>query len=400
MADYVELPLIDDPDALLEIGVDYAEGAVPGLQMRPGNPETVLLEANSQIAAEVVQQAAQVPPVAFAYAGQSLFGVPIYEAVAATATATFTWAADVAATMLDAESMLAVPHPSGEPVIFTLDDDVVAPAGGGDTVVAVTALEAGTEANGAYGPSELVDVVDGVDAINVSQAGGGVDEESDDDYLDRLASALTLLAPRPILPNDFAVMAQQVPGVGRATAIDLYKPGTSDGPPGPVGTPLAGATGTTGVPRCVTVAITDELGQAPTVTLMQAVWDELNARREVNFLEYVIAPKYQAIDVQATVKAYPGRDFADVQAACVAMIGTWLNPLNFGVPTSGSSSDWVADNTVRYTELIDWLNRADGVNYVVTAQLRKSGGSFGTADLVIAGAAVLPLVGSVTITVQ
>jgi hypothetical protein len=77
MADYVELPLIDDPDALLEVGVDYAEGAMPGLQLRPGNPETVLLEANSQIAAEVVQQAAQVPPVAFAYAGQSLFGIPI-----------------------------------------------------------------------------------------------------------------------------------------------------------------------------------------------------------------------------------------------------------------------------------------------------------------------------------
>jgi hypothetical protein len=399
MPEYVELPLIDDPDALLEIGVDYAEGAVPGLQMRPGNPETVLLEANSQIAAEVVQQAAQVPPVAFAYAGQSLFGLPMYEAVPATATATITWAADVDATMLDAESMLAVPHPSGEPVIFTTDDDVAAPAGGGVTTVGVTALEAGTAANGAFGSSELVDVIDGIDDVSVSQAVGGVDEEADDAYLDRLASALTLLAPRPILPNDFAVMAQQVPGVGRATAIDLYKPGTSDGPPGPIGTPLAGAAGVSAVPRCVTVAITDDAGLAPSVTLMQDVWDELDARREVNFLAYVIAAKYQTIDVQATVKQYPGRSAADVQAACIAVVQAWLNPATFGEPSTGATTDWVGDNVVRYTELIDWLNRADGVSYVTTAQLRKAGGAFGTADIAITGAVALPLVGSIDITV-
>jgi hypothetical protein len=360
MADYVELPLIDDPDALLEVGVEYAENAMPGLQLRPGNPETVLLEANSQIAAEVVQQAAQVPPVAFAYAGQSLFGIPIFDAVPAAATATITFAADVAATMIAAESMLAVPHPSGEGVVFTLDDDVVAPAGGGAVNVGVSALEAGSAANGAFGDSELVDVIDGVDSVYVSEASGGVDEESDDEYLDRLASALTLL-----------------------------------------GAPLAGAAGASNVPRCVTVAITDELGHAPTVTLMQAVWDALNARREVNFLEYVISPKYQAIDVQATVKAYPGRTLADVQAACVAMMQTWLDPNTYGTPTTtGSSSEWVADNTIRYTELIDWLNRADGVNYVVAAQLRKAGGVFGTADVAITGVAALPTVGSIAITVQ
>jgi uncharacterized phage protein gp47/JayE len=55
---------------------------------------------------------------------------------------------------------------------------------------------------------------------------GGVDAESDADYLDRLHELLTLLAPRPILPNDFAVLARTVAGVGRATAIDLYNPTT------------------------------------------------------------------------------------------------------------------------------------------------------------------------------
>jgi hypothetical protein len=193
-------------------------------------------------------------------------------------------------------------------VIFTLDDDVVAPAGGGAVNVGVTALEAGTRPTARSATSRARRRHRRRRRASTSaRRAGGVDEESDDDYLDRLASALTLLAPRPILPNDFAVMAQQVPGVGRATAIDLYQPGTSDGPPGRSGHPLAGAAGASG-----RAALRD--GRDHRRARARAdrdahagVWDELNARREVNFLEYVIAPKYQTIDVQATVKAYPGR---------------------------------------------------------------------------------------------
>jgi hypothetical protein len=35
MADYIELPLVDDPDALLEVGVDYLEAAIVGFVSRP-----------------------------------------------------------------------------------------------------------------------------------------------------------------------------------------------------------------------------------------------------------------------------------------------------------------------------------------------------------------------------
>jgi uncharacterized phage protein gp47/JayE len=231
MADYIELPLVDDPDALLEIGIEYIENAIDGFVARPGNVETVLLEANAQISGEVVQQAALVAPVVFAYAGQSLFGIAPYDALPAAATATFTFAPDTPAVMVAEQSMISVPHPSGTAVVFTTDDDIVAPQGGGDVVVGVTALESGSAANGAFGLAELIDVVDGVQSVLVSTAGGGVDAEADEDYLDRLADALTLLAPRPILPNDFAVMARQVPGVGRSLAIDLYQPGSDDDVP-------------------------------------------------------------------------------------------------------------------------------------------------------------------------
>lgn len=409
MAEYTNLALVDDPDALLEVGVNYMEDSIDGFVARPGNPETVLLEAQSQIAAEVVQQAEQVPPSVFGYAGESLFGIPPYTAVPATATATITWATDTPASMVGAQSLISVPHPSGTNMIFTTDADVVAPLGGGAVLVGVTALEAGADANGAFGASQLIDTVDGVEGVAVTAAGGGVDAESDADYLDRLADALTLLAPRPILPNDFAVMARQVPGVGRATAIDLYQPGTDDNitagqPGGPLtveGAPVNAGAGKPNVERCVTTVITAEDGSAPTQTLMHTTWLTLDSAREVNFLAYVIAPRYTAIDVQATVHPYPGYVPADVIAAAKAMLTQWLDPGRWGGQPTASDvvQQWTADTYARIYEAVDWLNRADPVFYVTNVQLRKAGDpGWSNVDVLLPGVAPLPTPGTFTIT--
>jgi hypothetical protein len=412
MADYTELALVDDPDALIETAVDYMEASIDGFVARPGNVETVLIEGNGQIAAEVVQQAATSPPVAFAYAGQALYGIAPHAATPATATATFTFAADTPAVMIPAQALISVPHPSGDRVVMTVDDDVVAPEGGGDVSVGVTALDEGADANGAFGAAELVDTIDGVESIDVTTTTGGVDAESDEDYLDRLADALTILAPRPILPNDFAVMARQVPGVGRAVALDLYQPGTDDNiaagqPGGPLvveGAPVNAGAGVNNVPRCVTTAITADDGQPPSQTLMHTVWATIDAAREVNFLAYVIAPRYTAIDVQATVHPYPGYLDADVIAAAEAMLAQWLDPGVWGsqATSTGDPGDtWTADNVARIYEAVDWLNRAVGVYYVKIVQLRKHGdAAWSNVDVPLPGVVVLPTPGDFTITVD
>lgn len=402
MADYVELALVDDPDALLEVGVDYMEGAIDGFVARPGNVETVLLEAQSQIAAEVVQQAELVSPLVFAYAGESLFGIPPRAAVPATATATVTFAADTPASMVPAQALLSVPHPSGVAMLFTFDADVVAPELGGDVLVGVTALDAGADANGAFGNAQLVDVVDGVASVYVSTAGGGVDSESSDEYLDRLSDALTLLAPRPILPNDFAVMARQVAGIERSMAIDLYQPGTDDntsaaegGPLNVEGTPVNAGAGISPVERCVTTVVTGPEGMPPTQANMHAAWQLLDGRREVNFLAYVIAATYTTIDVQAVLHKYPGYLDDDVVAAAQAMLTKWLSPATFGASTAGDV--WALDSYARIYEAVDYLNRADGVHYVVSVQLRVAGGAWSSVDVALPGVAALPLPGDLSL---
>jgi hypothetical protein len=411
--EYLELPLVDDADALVELGVDYLQASVPGLVARPGNVETVLLEANGQIGAEVVAQAALVAPVIFAYLGQNLLGIAIQEAEPARANCTVTFAADAIVTV-PADSLVSVPHPDGNLYAFGFDEDVVSPSGGGDVLTTLTALEPGAAANGAYGPAELVDVLDGVELVQIAPpAAGGADEESEDDYLDRLAEAMLILAPRPILPEDHATLARQVEGVGRALAIDLLLPGSTDtSTSGEAGkapvvrdpnepTPIPAASKTT-EPRCTTVAVTAEDGTTPPRALMDEVWALLDGNREVNFLNYVIAPTYTTVDVQATVMAHPGYLPADVLEQAESSLAEWLNPAMWGGSpgTEDVSGEWAQSTSARLFEAVDYLNRAEGVHYVVGVQLRKAGGVFAAADVPIAGLAPLPLPGAFTITVQ
>jgi hypothetical protein len=56
--------------------------------------------------------------------------------------------------------------------------------------------------------------------VTTTVSAGGVDAENDIAYRDRLAAELTLSSPRPILPDDFAILARNVTGVTRALAVN------------------------------------------------------------------------------------------------------------------------------------------------------------------------------------
>ena len=405
MAEYLDLPLVTDSDALLQTGVDYLEAAIPGFQARPGNVETVLLEAVSQIAAEVVQQAAQVDPVVFAYFGSSMVGIPIRDATAATGTATITWGPDTPAVMLDAGSQLAVPHPSGEAVLFETDADVVAIQGGGQVQVGITAAEPGAFANGAFGEAELINVTEGVQLVQVGSTSGGSDQEDADAYLDRLADAFTILAPRPILPADHATLVRQLPGVERALAINLLLPGTADAPDAirdPAEPQPPPAASIWDEPRCTTVAVYPEGGGVPSAGQLQLAWETLNAAREVNFLNYVIGPSYSEIGVQATLTAYPGYTREDVEANARAQLEAWLDAATWGTAGAGSPGGWQVDAEVRVSEAIDYINRATGVHWVdlASVQLNLNGGAWAAEDISLPGLAPMPTAGEIALTVN
>jgi uncharacterized phage protein gp47/JayE len=377
MAEYIDPPITTEPDDLAEDAFAYLEDAIPGWLPAPGNLETWLVEANAQLAGELMDVASAVPTSIFRYYGETVLGLPPNEAQSATGTTTWT-ARDAAGYTIEVGTLIGIALAGDELLPFEVQSEtVIAPGTTTAVGVIVVAVDPGANANGLTAVPEVIDPLDWVASVALSGAtAGGVDEESDADYLDRLRELLALLAPRPILPNDFAVLARTVAGVGRSTAIDLYNPGP------PVVTNAA---------RCVTVVVADDNGQPVGPGVKANVDALLQSLREVNFLVFVIDPTYTAIAVTFTFTVYPTYSAATVEAAAEAAVADYLSPANFGRPPYGDDPGvWIADTKVRYLEVAEVINRVEGVWYV--ASLTVNGG---TADVALAGPGRLPTAGAI-----
>lgn len=390
---YIELALVGDVDSLTETGLDYLEEFMgPNWQARAGNPETVMIESAGEIAGELIDQASLMPPEALKYLGTDIYGFPTREGTNAYMDAVITFATDAPATSVAVDSQVSVPNPDGNQYIFLTDRDAPAPPGGGDVEVTLIALDIGSEQNGSFGESELIEITEGVTAVVAEVATGGSNAESTDQYLDRLTSYLTV-PRRPVLPEDHVKFALQVDGVGRASVYNLYYPGTAERdagravgdfdlwtpPPPPVGPQQ-------NVARCTTVAITGPEGADPSIDLMNSVWKYLSANREVNFLNFVIKPVYTRVDVKASIKGYPNYLPADVLADAKNMLLTWLSETGWGSVPGSEAGVWASDNKVRLYEAVDYINRAQSVWYCENVQLRLHGDTtWTTGDITLPG---------------
>lgn len=382
---YIDVPVETDPVELAEEAFAYIETNVPGWLPSPANLEAWVVESLAQIASELRTLVALVPESIFRFYGESVLALPPYEAVAALGSTTWT-VLDSGGYIVPAGTLVAVtPSASFDSYAFETVEQFPIPYG--QTVVAdvaIRAIEPGAAASGLSGTVQTLDQLDFVASVTLDGAtSGGQDAEADDAYLDRLSDVLTLLSPRPILPQDFAVLAQAHPSVARATAIDLYNAQTA----------------TANVPRCVTVVLVDDAGNAVPAPVKADVDAMLQAQREVNFLVFVADPSYTTIDVQFQVTSYAGTDPATVADAVIARLQAWLSPASWGTPPfgdPGGTVSWINDTTVRYLEVAEQINNVEGVHYIVTLQTRVAGGAFGTVDIVMPGVAPLPRAGAIS----
>jgi hypothetical protein len=386
---YIDVQIDAEPTDLAEDAYDYLATQVPGWLPAPGNLEAWLVESLAQYAGELRALAGLVPDSIFEYFGQTVLGLAPYTAVAANASTSWV-VRDTAGYTIPAGTLLSVTPPgSTDSYAFQTLAAVTIPNGSSTAAgVAVQAVEPGADASGITGPAVVIDALAFVVSVALEAAtSGGSDAETSDAYLGRLSDLLTLLSPRPILPQDFAVYVQRsVPAVARATAVDLYNPGPPSIDPN--------------CPRCVSVAVCDVNGNACTTTDKNTALSLLQAQREVNFLAFVIDPVYTTIDVTATVKVYPGYDPTQVAAAVTSALQAKLSPANWGLPPYGDTSgrSWLNETTVRYLELAEAVNRVDGVNYVVSLTSRVSGGTMASVDIAMTGPAALTRAGVITVT--
>lgn len=366
-----------DASALkLEI-IELLEAKFPGWEPSSGDLLTWLAEGKARIDAEVFEQMTELEQAAFKRYGEAVASVPPIQAAAATVESVWTMV-DELGHEIPAGTLVGIPGPEGTPLGFeTVGDAVVAP-GAAKTTILLQAVEPGEDRNGLSGEPQLQTQL----AFVVSPGGialegvtaGGVDEEEEAAYLNRLVETLRLLSIALILPEDFEVDARSYAGIARAKCVKNYNPETKESE-----VPLC---------QCVFPIAPDgkEVGKLKE--------EELQAGQQAKLISGVrhfVAPSdYTKVDVKATgVVVEAGFDEATVLAAVKTRLGEYLDSAKWGLPRNGEGSGWVNRTHVYRNSLIGLIEAVPGAERVTNVELAKHGSALGTADVELAGVAPL-----------
>lgn len=388
MPGYIEPPLETDANELSADALDYLVDNLTGWVPQEGHLEVWLIEVLARMVAEARDVASRVPTSIFRYLGKSLVGLDPIDAAPAQVATTWTMIDNQGYTVL-ADTIAAFRTAGDELVAFRVVEDFTVEPGVLSTnagAVVMEAIEDGTHANGiAAGPMEMIDPLAFVESVVSTSpvTAGGVDAESDDSYLTRLADELGISSPSPILPDDFAILARRVAGVHRSLAIDGYNPGDQ----------------TFNNQRMITVALVDADGAAVPVGVKTDVEDLLESLRELNWVVHAVDPTFVVIDVTFTAVAKSGWDAADVETRAEQAVSDYLEPSRWG----GGDEDppvWRDESVVRYLEIGALLDKVEGLDYITDLQIGEDGGAQGNANINLAGVAPLTQPGAIDGTVN
>ncbi len=203
---------------------------IVGWKEREADLAVIVRKTVASMVPSVAQIAAVVPSAIFRKYGTELVNTPYNEGTAATVTTKWKLVEESGSFpphTIEAGTQLTI----GEQA-FYVKENLAVLEGESEVNVVLVASERGAEFNGLTGVVELVDAISWVKEVTiVGETSGGVDQESDEEYENRLAASLKLQAPRPITAANFAEMARQIPlsllpagtVVGRSTAIDGYE---------------------------------------------------------------------------------------------------------------------------------------------------------------------------------
>lgn len=362
--------------ALLEAEtLEAIEAAFEGWEPAEGQIEVWLTKAFSRIGANVFDQATVMEKGAFKRFGESIVNVPPIQAAPATVESVWTMV-DEEGYEIPAGTQVSIETSGGITVGFeTVADTVIAP-GFTTAEILLAAIEPGTEGNGLSKDPQPVDAVSFVESIVLEGVtSGGIDEEDEDTYLDRLVQELQLLSLSLVIERDFEIDARSVPGIARAKCIGAWDAEAEEEKV-----------------LAVSVFPIDVNGEA----LTKPVKDELKERQEgklpANTLLFIADPDYTSIDVKTKVVVEEGFDPATVIAAVKARLNSYLSPATWGIPGTGdasSSTGWINRTTVYRFELVSEVDRVVGVDRVVSLELAKDETALETKDVVLTGVAPL-----------
>lgn len=269
---FVQANVTVDPNQLLDNSIDVinsrlAAVGLPGWSSADADLAVILLGVVAQMAADVAQVAATILPAVFRSFGAILFGIPFNSGAAATVSSTwnFTSPAPTGGYEVTAGTAVLI---SG--YAFYVQTTVTTNEGDTSATIQLVASAPGTLYNDLGGisqpatPNEELNWVAGITLAGTTS--GGADQETDDDYQNRLASVLRLQAPRPITAGDYSAfvqsdvaLAQTGIAVGRATSIDGFYPQPRSLSTGGSGSTVLSCTIASGSPTVTVVSTTTQV---------------------------------------------------------------------------------------------------------------------------------------------
>lgn len=365
MAPWMPPELDTDPDSVTLRILDGLAARWDDWEPYPGDPVVALAEEIGREIADMNTIAVAAITTAVAGIGETVFGVPAFQAVPAQLLVELTLAA---ADTIGPELVVVGDAGAGEEVAFAPLTTLTLPIG--VSQVTMYALEAGDAGNSVPTGALTIATASATvsTAVAVAESTGGVDAETLEAYLDRLTATLATLRFGGVRAVDLATLARSVPGVHRALGVDLYDPGD----------PLTPAE------RTVTVFPVDALGEPVSAGVKADLADYLEQLREVNFIIHVEDPTYTAVTIAYTAVADTAATVAQVEADIDATLGAYLSPATWGSDPLDPQA-WTLLDVVRFLEVARVIGSVPGVAYVESLTING-----GAVDVPLTGAAPLP----------
>lgn len=387
MSAFVEAVTDSDADLLEQQVYDEIEAAFEGWIPAAGGLEVWLTKAFARISSTVREQAAETSAAAFKKFGETIANVPPILPAPATVASTWTMVNN-SGYEIPAGTQVAIPANGEESAGFevaeavTVEPGETATAAGGILLVAV---EPGTAGNGLSEAPELIDTLAYVESIALTGvSSGGVDEEDEDAYLNRLTEELQLLSLSLIVQRDFEIDARAVAGVARALCIPGFDAEKE----------------TEENPLTLTVFPVDENGAALSAGVKEELQERQAAKVPSGVVNYVADPTFTAIDVTTEIVVLPGFDPEATVAAVEARLADYLSPATWGtlgVGDASTSTGWVNATKVYFFELSSEIDRVPGVDRVISVKLAETEGELKAEDVTLKGPAPLAEPGTIVV---
>jgi hypothetical protein len=358
-----------DPNELAQGTFDVIRETFPNYEPSEGQLATLVVTALTLRASQINDLANMIPRSIFRYYGTTVLQFPPNAGETAEASLTI-FTRGTAGYTVPAETEFVLTDPStDDDHVFFLVNDASVPVGQSSVNVTVVARDDGTQANNIG--NATVQIVDSLDyVLSVAQVGfsaGGLDEEDDDDYLDRLTARVSLPV-RPVWASDFAALVRvQFPQIYRAAFIDNFIPPS-----------------TYNAERAVAGLILDADGNDLSLTIGDLVVDYLATQREWGFIVNIMTAVYTLVDVTFAFIPLPGYDPNDVRSRAVAAMDTYLSPATWGAPDN-AGREFMYKPTIYLWEIVTVLNNVMGLDRLTTLTIGKNDGTQSTADLTLDG---------------